>query len=158
MDPREKEQLEKLRAHHDYEDNTEGIRRLKNSHLIRADIIIMEKLKTEHAVMRTETPAVFSCLCQRACSFLYNSYTDIYHRLYKDELDLTLMEDALVTLEKIEDGQINQEEGSVIMGKLFYMVFVESAMKKHAEAMKYESQPKIDYSWKDYKRQGKRSA
>jgi hypothetical protein len=55
---------------------------------------------------------------------------DIFNRLLKDELDLGLMSQALVTLKKIEDGEIDQQEGSVLMGKILHRVFVESAMKK----------------------------
>ena len=37
---------------------------------------------------------------------------------------------ALEYLKKIEDGIIDQQEGSVMMGKLLHKVFVNSAIKK----------------------------
>jgi len=154
MNSFEKQKLEEIKKqNNDYIDNTDGIRRLKHSHLIRNEILKMEKLKKEKKEIREENPILFSQLCQTSCTFLYNSYTDIYHRVFKDELDLLLMEQALTTLEKIEEGDINQEEGSVLMGKLFYKVFVESAIKRDKENDKkiQRKEPDISCSWKEYK-------
>ena len=126
----------------EYQDNTDGIRRLKHSDLILSDMRIMEKLKVEFKEMREARPNEFSELCRRKCSFLYNAYTDIYNRQYKDNLDTKIMEEALATLKKIENGEINQQEGSVLMGKLFYKVFVSSAVKQE-EAVKEQEESKI---------------
>lgn len=130
MNSQERLDLKRLINSQDYVDNTEGIRRVKHSDLINAEIQKMELLKTQHAEARQNTPKSFETLCMQQCSFLYNSYMDIFNRLLKDELDLGLMSQALVTLKKIEDGQIDQQEGSVLMGKILHRVFVESAMKK----------------------------
>lgn len=130
MNPQERLDLKRLMQQQDYEDNTEGIRRLKHSDLIQSEIIRIEHLKTENATMRQENPKQFQVLCQNKCSFLYSTYMDIFNRLMKDELDLGLMSQALTTLKKIEDGDIDQQEGSVMMGKILHRVFVESALKR----------------------------
>ena len=39
------------------------------------------------------------------------------------------MLEALRTLKQVETGKINQQEGSILMGKLFYKVFVSNAIK-----------------------------
>lgn len=54
---------------------------------------------------------------------------EIFNPLMKDELDIGLMNQALTTLKMIEDGEIDQQEGSVMMGKILHRVFVESAVK-----------------------------
>ena len=133
--------LKKLMRQHqsDYKDNTDGIRRLKHSDLILADIHLMERLKNENAEMREKRPTEFSDLCKRKCSFLYNSYTDIFNRLHKDTLDTELMSEALATLKKIENGEINQHEGSVQMGKLFYNVFASSAVRQREKQEDFEA-------------------
>jgi regulator of sigma D len=171
MNPNDRIDLKKLMklGENDYVDNTDGIRRLKHSDLIVADMKKMIALKSEHASMRERNPIEFSALCQSKCSFLYNAYTDIYNRLYKDELDVELMLEALKTLKQIEDGKINQQEGSIIMGKLFYKVFVSNAIK-HEEKVNetldsndvvdtdvsnnpvHNMNEGIKMSWKDYKR------
>lgn len=137
--------LKQLMRNHDgeYQDNTEGIRKLKHSDLILADIRTMETLKTEFSNMRKENPDEFASLCQRKCSFLYNSYTDIFNRLYKDVLDVKLMADALATLKRIENGEINQQEGSVQMGQLFYKVFVSSAVQAEEEHRRTEEEARV---------------
>ena len=136
MHPSDRLDLKKLMkaGEHDYVDNTDGIRRLKHSDLIAADMKKMEELKKSHASMRTNSPDDFADLCQKKCSFLFNAYTDIYNRLFKDQLDVNLMLEALRTLKQVETGKINQQEGSIHMGKLFYKVFVSNAIK-HEDAI-----------------------
>jgi len=163
MNPQERLDLKKLMQQpgHDYEDNTDGIRKLRHSTLIHTDIMELEKLKKEQKEMKEKNPKLFVVQCQTKCSFLYNSYTDIFNRVLNDELDLSMMGKALQTLKDIEDGKINQQEGSVLMGKLFYQIFVDSALKKgeklEKQAMETDD-PKPTYreekpiSYKDFKK------
>lgn len=163
MNPQERLDLKKLMQQpgHDYEDNTDGIRKLRHSTLIHADIMELEKLKKEQKKMKEKNPKLFVVQCQTKCSFLYNSYTDIFNRVLNDELDLAMMGKALQTLKDIEDGKINQQEGSVLMGKLFYQIFVDSALKKGEKLEKQAEEtddPKPIYreekpiSYKDFKK------
>lgn len=163
MNPQERLDLKKLMQQpgHDYEDNTDGIRKLRHSTLIHTDILELEKLKKDQQEMKEKNPKLFVIQCQKKCSFLYNSYTDIFNRVLNDELDLELMGKALQTLKEIEDGKINQQEGSVLMGKLFYQVFVDSAMKKGEKLEKQAAEtdePRPAYrqekpiSYKDFKK------
>ena len=165
MNPQEKIDLKKLIGKmEDYEDNTRGIREMKHSDDIRADILKMETLKKENAELRKTDPFAFSQLCESECLFLFYKYTDIYNRLLKDEVDLTIMNKALTVLKRIEDGEIDQQEGSVIVGKLFHEIYVDSALRRSANldavdaAAKVKSQsalpPKVPtkkISWREYK-------
>jgi len=162
MNSQDRLNLKKLMKQNEdeYEDNTDGIRRLKHSDLISEDIVKLELLKREKKDLRETNPDAFSLLCQTACSFLYHSYTDIYNRVFKDELDLKLMGEALLTLKNIELGLMDQQEGSILMGKLFYKVFVDSALKQREhfdEKMNKEDEQKVkseehkSISWKEYK-------
>jgi hypothetical protein len=80
--------------------------------------------------------------------------------LIKDELDLKLMYQMLETLKKIENGDIDQQEGSVIIGKILHKIFVESAMKRgenldlnnHEDTNDTKLQGK-KISWSEYKLQ-----
>jgi hypothetical protein len=166
MNPQEKIDLKKLIGKmEDYEDNTRGIREMKHSDDIRADILKMETLKKEKASLRKTDPLAFSQLCESECLFLFYKYTDIYNRLLKDEVDLTIMNKALTVLKRIEDSEIDQEEGSVIVGKLFHEIYVDSALRRSANldaadaAAKVKSQsalpPKVPtktISWREYKK------
>ena len=147
----------------DYEDNTEGIRASKHSLLIHADIMTMEKLKVQYAELRKSQPEEFTNICRAECSFLFLKYMDIFNRVLKDELDLSVMAQALATLRQIEDGAIDQQEGSVIAGKLFHKMYVDSALKRSANldaaaaAADGNDAPIVrnagqKMSWKDYKK------
>ena len=110
MNPQEKIDLKKLMHNmtDDYVDNTDGIRELKHSRLIHADIVKLEELKKTHAEMRTSNPVQFREMCETECVFLFYKYTDIFNRLLRDEIDLAIMEKALNVLLKIEEGEIDQ--------------------------------------------------
>jgi hypothetical protein len=165
MNPQEKIDLKKLIGKmDDYEDNTNGIREMKHSADIHADILKMEELKKEHAELRKTDPLAFSQLCESECIFLFYKYTDIYNRLLKDEVNLTIMNKALDVLKRIEDGEIDQQEGSVIVGKLFHEIYVDSALRRSAnldaaaanEKKKSQSavpprEPTKNISWRQYK-------
>lgn len=161
MNPQEKIDLKKLMHNmtDDYVDNTDGIRELKHSRLIHADILKLEQLKTEHADMRLSNPIQFRDVCETECAFLFFKYTDIFNRLLRDEIDLKIMEKALNVLLKIEEGEIDQQEGSVMVGKLFHEIYVDSALRRSDNLDKAalddgESKPKYEgaaISWKEYK-------
>lgn len=166
MDNKERIDLKRLMAQHsdDYQDNTEGIRRLRHSSLIIAEVAKMENIKkTSKGSMPSESLLM---KCQTECSFLYNKYTDIFNRLYKDELDLELLANMLATLKKIEDGDLNQQEGSVIIGKILHKIYVDSAMrrgnnvdKEHENEESAEPQPETNHgktmSYKEFKQMKK---
>lgn len=139
----------------DYVDNTEGIRRLRHSELIKNEIIRLQNIKKEYNDNNNDSESYILSKCQQSCSFLYNSYTDIFNRVYKDELDIDLMFQALEYLKKIEDGHIDQQEGSVMMGKLLHKIYVSSALKKSEHLdneFPSENRNKGDQiSWKEYK-------
>ena len=161
MNPQEKIDLKKLIGKmDDYEDNTHGIREMKHSDDIRNDILKMETLKKEHTDLRKTDPLAFSQLCESECSFLFFKYTDIYNRLLKDEVDLNIMNKALTVLKRIEEGEIDQQEGSVIVGKLFHEIYVDSALRRSANldaaasksASAVPAKPPIKkITWREYK-------
>lgn len=153
MNIQEKKKLKKLIEQSDYIDNTEGIRQLKHSHLIQEDILKIKKMKTEKKEMIGKNDQQFIYLCKKECSFLFNKYPDIFNKMVKDELNLDMMIKNLEVLEKIENGEIDQTEGSVIMGKLFHKTFIEDKLRSETDLdLPSESFNKgLDISWKDYK-------
>lgn len=147
----------------DYQDNTDNIRKLKHSNLIRQDIMDMETLKKENSYVREKDLDAFSELCKSKCSFLFNNYTDIFNKLMKDELDLRIMSSLLEVLSKIENNEIDQQEGSFIVGTILKRLYVDSALKTAANLDKKREEhgeiveepvyvePK-QISWQNYKK------
>jgi hypothetical protein len=123
-----------IRESEDYEDNTEQIRKVKHSIKIRNDIQLIEDLKRTHYKKDVQgnsiAPENFIELCQNSAAFLFYHYTDIFNKLVKDELNLEIMYKFLLVLKMIEDGKVNQEEGSVAVGKLLKEMYVDSALKR----------------------------
>ena len=113
----EKLNLKKIMDETDYVDNTHNIRRLKHSKKIRDNVKRMEELKREHEAMRLTHIEGFFSIVQEECRFLYDNYTDIFNRLMKDEVDPLILQRFLIVLKMIEDGQLDQQEGSSMIGK-----------------------------------------
>ena len=156
----EKLNLKKLMNELDYVDNTETIRKLKHSIKIRDNIRKLEDLKRQHSELRIQSPEQFFNIAHTECKFLYDNYSDIFRRLMKDEIDITIMTKLLIVLKLIEDGQLDQQDGSVRVGKLLKELYLDSAVKR-ADALDREhanDKPAIvdgrAISWKNFKQAG----
>lgn len=136
-------------------DNTDNIRRLKHSVLMRDDIRKLDTLKNTHGDMKVNNNDDFVLLCQNECKFLYANYTDIFNKLVKDELDLTIMTKLLTVLKLIEDAKVDQHEGSVMVGKVLKELYVDSATKRLDNLDKeHDKEPMSEgkaISWKQFK-------
>jgi len=156
----EKINLKKLMNEMEYEDNTETIRRLKHSTKIRSNMRKMEELKNEHAELRITSPEQFFIIVQTECQFLYNNYTDIFRRMMNDEVNITIMSKLLIVMKLIEDGQIDQQDGSVRVGRLLKEMYLDSAVKR-ADALDQEHSERKEAinegnstSWSKFKQSG----
>ena len=90
------------------------------------------------------------------CSFLYTYYTDLFNKIKKDEIDISILFTFLNVLKKIEDEEIDQHEGSYEVGLLLKKIYVDSALKKanklneNVEESEYKSAQE-NISWKEWK-------
>jgi len=157
MNAEEKLNLKKLLETSDCENNTETIRKLKHSIRIRDDIRTLELLKRDERPLMAMDPQGFLDLCQNKALFLFTNYTDIFNKILKDELDLDIMSKVLQLLKLIEDGQVDQHEGSVLVGKLLKELYVDSALRRGDNLDKEYATQKIEpnvgkkITWKEYK-------
>ena len=157
MNQSESLNIQKLIESKDYENNTEKIRNLKHSSKIRNALITMTSLKASHSKMREQEPEKFSQLCMNQCGFLYNNYTNIYHKVYKDEINLKLMDKFISVLEEIETGSIDQHEGSVKVGTILKEIYIDSALKESENLDKKYQNEKTEFvepikmSWSEFK-------
>lgn len=153
MNNKESLDLRKLLDQNDWEDNTENIRKIKHSTQIRDDVRRIENLKVSF-----DGQGDFAELCRSKCSFLYDNYTDIFHKAVKNELNLTIMTKLLTVLKLIEDEKVNQHDGSVMVGKILKELYVDSALKRienldkeNAKEVVELVQPKV-IRWREFKR------
>lgn len=149
--------LKKMMGEFDYQDNTETIRKLKHSVKIRDNIRRLEDLKRNHADMRITSPEQFFNIAHTECKFLYDNYSDIFRRLMNDEIDIVIMSKLLIVLKLIEEGKIDQQDGSIRVGKILKELYLDSAVrhadkldKKHAEDKPIINEGR-EISWKSFK-------
>ena len=155
MNENEKLQLQKLIKMNDVEDQTQEIRKLKHSQLLKTDIQNLLLLKEKYI---DKEELVNQSIIE--CNFLFTYYTDIYNRVKNDEIDITLLFTFLEVLSKIENEELDQHEGSFIIGKLLKEIYIDSALKKSDKLDKlYNSEIKennakpLPIQWKQWKHQ-----
>lgn len=154
MDDKARLQLQKMIKANNVEDQTELIRELKHSHLLQNDInnLIMLKAKYRNNQDKINEEGMSEC------GFLFTYYTDIYNKIRKDEIDLKILNQFLNVLRRIEDGELDQHEGSFVIGTLLKEMYVDSALRKAAKLNENQEQEYVEprevvnISWKDFKK------
>ena len=154
MDDTQRLQLKQMIEANNTEDHTNTIRKLKHSQLLVSDIRTLQQLKFKH---KGDLDKVHEEGLEM-CSFLYTNYTDIYNKVKNDEIDLPLLNQFLNVLLRIENGEMDQHEGSYYIGSLLKEIYIDSALKKAdkldqqraaAEAVPTAAVHKV--SWKEFK-------
>ena len=159
LSPDERLNLQKMVNEMGSEDNTAHIRKVKHSIVLRDEIRKLDTFKQKNAEMKSTDKDKFVDLCRIETPFLYNNYTDIFNRLIKDELNLEIMTKLLIVLKLIEDGKVDQNEGSVMVGKVLKELYVDSALKQAEHLDSKAPVPETPtpttssnpISWKEYK-------
>ena len=130
MDPHEREHLKRLVDKSDADDNTAYIREFKNSEKILADARTIEALKRSNKEMRTSDPDGFIELCREKAPFMFNAFTVLFNKLVADELNLAIFARMVHVLQNIENGIVDQHEGSVMVGKYLKEIYIDSAVRR----------------------------
>jgi len=155
MDDIQRLQLQQLIKTNNVEDQTGLIRELKHSVKLRNDVnsLLMIKQTYINDELRIQEESISQC------SFLFMYYTDIYNKIKKDEINLQILFKFLDILEQIENNELDQHEGSFMVGTLLKELYIDSALKKAdklnktndnlIDSIKY-IEP-IQISWKQFK-------
>ena len=154
MNSDERLKLKEMIKQNNVTDYTDKIRELKHSSLLKKDIETLLKLKETHKDDNN--------LLSQECSFLFMYYTDIFNKIKKDEIDISILYKFLTVLKKIEDKEIDQHEGSYEVGVLLKSIYVDSALKKAEKLNNSENEceykkPQENISWKAWKNQNNSS-
>ena len=154
MDQNQRLHLQKMITANNVEDQTGLIRELKHSHILREDVNNLVMLKAKYM----DDQDALNLEAMSECNFLFTYYTDLYNKIRKDEIDLKILFQFLDVLNKIEDGKMDQHEGSYEVGLLLKKIYVDSALRKadklNAEHGNVESEykgPQVEISWKQFK-------
>ena len=133
LNDQQKLDLQNMVKSNEANDYTQEIRDKKQSVLIRNDIKTMVMLKQKYERLSKSNPQQFDAMCVSQCQFLFNNYTDIYNRVKNDTLNLEIMNKFLDILKRIEDGEIDQHEGSYLVGKYLKEMYVDSALRREKQ-------------------------
>ena len=157
MDDKQRLQLQNMIKANGTEDYTEAIRDLKHSQILKNDINNLIKIKNKYKgdSEKIHMEGV------NDCNFLFTYYTDIYNKLRKDELDVNILYKLLEVLKRIEEGELDQHNGSFIVGTVLKELYIDSALKKADKLNANESsnqntkpnQPIREINWKQFKKQ-----
>ena len=107
-------------------DQTNLIRQLKHSHILRDNVQSLIDLKEKYK----DDDDSIQLYGISECSFLFNYYTDIYNKIKNDEINLEMLYKFFDVLEKIENNEIDQHEASFEIGTVLKEIYVDSALKK----------------------------
>ena len=156
----ERLQLQKMIAANNAEDNTELIRKSKHSGKIQEQVQLLLQLKRKYPRFQKTNPEQFDKICVSKCGFLFQQYTDIFNKVKKDEIDLTILSQFLSVLKQIEDGKLGQHEASVQVGRILKKLYIDSALRKadklddkhsKSKGMKKKNMVK-NISWNEFKK------
>lgn len=157
MNNQQKILLKKMIQENDIQDQTENIRNLKHSSLIRQDIVRFNLLKKQYEELYTNNPDEFNIKLQQECNFLFTNYTDIYHKIRKNTLDLNMFGYFLQVLKQVEDGDLDENNASFKIGTLLKEIYVDSAIREGELLDTQNPNPEKNkgkqLSWKQYKLQ-----
>ena len=143
LNPQQRLDLASLIKANETDDCTEEIRSKKQSLLIRNDVKHMVLLKQKYERLRNSNPSEFDAICVKQCNFLFANYTDLYNKIKNDNLDLSILDKVLTILKNIEDGELNQHEGSYLVGKYLKEMYIDSALKTREKIEAKERNKKV---------------
>ena len=155
MDDKQRLQLSNMIKANNVEDQTDLIRQLKHSQILRDEInnmiVLKSKYKGDDEKIYTESI--------NECNFLFTYYTDVFNKVRKDEIDISMLNKFLDVLRQIENGELDQHEGSFLVGTILKEMYVDSALKKAEKLDKLNEKDKVEpkkaeinISWKQFKK------
>ena len=156
MDKSQRLNIDKMVSENDVPQTTELIRKLKHSKKLYEDITRMSNLKKKYSRLAKTNQKQYRQIITNQCSFLFNHYTNIFNRLLKDQLDVKILYQFLNVLRKIEEGIVDQHDGSYEIGKILKELFVDSVVRQDKQQndktkKKIPAHPVKKITWEEFK-------
>ncbi len=130
MNFQEKAKLSELISGTEAEDHTQEIRETRRSLLLLENIRMIESLKRKESYLRKTDVDAFKEMCRIQCRWMFDNFTDIFNKLVVDEINLAILLRMVKVLQQIENGELDQHEGSVSVGKFLKEMYVDSALRR----------------------------
>jgi len=156
MDDNQRIELSKLLNEYNTEETTTKIRNLKHSKLIRNDVSTIVETRNQFPRIAKNNIVLFKEMCVKRANFLFNNYTNLFNKIINGELNLEILSRFIKILERIENGNIDQHDGSYEAGLLLKQMYIDSALERndHEKDGKKVAFKKAIHkiSWQDYKK------
>lgn len=120
--------LDNLISDTNIEQTTDKIRELKHSNDIRYCVNEMIKIKKDYSRLPYQR---IEDIAKSRCPFLLVHYRDIFFKVLKNEIDVSLLFTFINILEKIETGILNQHEASFQVGTILKKIYIDSTLKRN---------------------------
>lgn len=153
MNAKQRLQLQNMIKANNVEDQTDFIRNLKHSQIIKNEVNTMIFIKAQFKGNDIKIHEE----CINECNFLFTYYTDIYNKVRKDEIDIDILNKFLDVLKRIEDGELDQHNGSFLVGSILKELYIDSALKKaeklnaNDQTKSQQKKPEKNISYKQFK-------
>lgn len=128
IDQKMARELDNLMSDTNVEQTTDRIREAKHSGKIKTCVNDILKIKKDYSRLpynRIEE------IAKSRCQFLLVNYRDIFFKVLKNEIDVSLLFTFVDILEKIETGVFNQHEASFQVGTILKKIYIDSALKRN---------------------------
>lgn len=149
--------LKRLVSESDSIDNTEQIRTLKHSSIIRRDSQLLTHFINENSNDNQLDPVEFEQQCRDIAPLLSVSYNDLFMKIMKKEMNFTILTRLLDVLFAIEEMKVDQHEGSVLVGKILKELYIDSALRRCESLDREHAEDKsplvegLNISWSQYR-------
>ena len=159
MDNTDRINLKKMINTNNVVDFTAEIRNKKHSSRIKNDVDTLIFLRDNY-MLQANTMSVddFDELCVARCRFLFDNYTDIFNKVKKDKMDITIFNRLINVLESIENGKNDQHSGAYEVGKLLKEIYIDGSLRNDNSVNNNEvnnnsiiNQENANLTWKEYK-------
>ena len=130
MNDAERLNLKKMVKEFKTEETTDRIRELKHSKKIKRDVDTMIMLKSKYPKLKKE---MLQTMAQNKCMFLWENYTNIFNKLFGGYIDVNMLYKFINVLAKIEEGEYDQHEASMVVGKILKEIYIDSALREGQE-------------------------
>jgi len=123
----ERLKLDELLRKDNVAQTTDKIQELKHSGQIKQCIDNIVKLKANNKRLSKD---MFEKMAINQANFLYSNYTSIFNKLIKDEISVKILYEFVAILKQIEDGVLNQHEGSYMVGKKLKELYIDGVVER----------------------------
>ena len=156
MNTQERLQLDKMIKENNVKDYTKDIRQKKHSVPLENDLNTFVEFNKRNLKLKANNPDEFERVLITKCQFMFVNYTDIFNRLRKDELDISVFRQFISILRRIEVSEYDQHEASFEVGKLLKKIYIDSALRKANKLDENKDDKKSveakNISWNEYKK------